>query len=47
VNVSLTTSEGTLAEQVDKINAAILLDADSNGVIKAGLRRQAADHHHR
>jgi flagellin len=35
VGVSLTTSEGTLAEQVDKINAAILLDSDSNGVIKA------------
>src|SRR4029077_3841390 len=35
VNVSLTTSEGTLAEQVDKINAAILLDGDSNGLIKA------------
>jgi flagellin-like hook-associated protein FlgL len=35
VNVSLTTSEGTLQEQIDKINAAILLDADSNGVFQA------------
>jgi flagellin-like hook-associated protein FlgL len=35
VGVSLTTSEATLNEQVDKINAAILLDSDSNGVIKA------------
>jgi flagellin-like hook-associated protein FlgL len=35
VNVTLTTSEATLQEAIDKINAAILLDADSNGVIQA------------
>jgi len=35
VDVTLTSSEGTLQEAVDKINAAILLDADSNGKIKA------------
>src|SRR5262245_10197150 len=35
VNVTLTTSEATLQEQIDKINAAILLDADSNGVFQA------------
>jgi flagellin len=35
VSVSLTTSEATLQEQIDKINAAILLDADSNGVFQA------------
>src|SRR5215470_6104407 len=35
VDVTLTGAEGTLQEAVDKINAAILLDPDSNGVIKA------------
>ena len=35
VAVTLDTTEGTLQEQIDKINAAILLDADTNGVIKA------------
>ena len=35
VNVTLSTSEATLQEQIDKINAAILLDADSNGVFQA------------
>src|SRR6185369_274779 len=35
VNVTLTTSEGTLQEQIDKINAAILLDPDTNGVLQA------------
>jgi flagellin len=35
VAVTLDTTEGTLQEQVDKINAAILLDSDTNGVIKA------------
>ena len=37
VDVTLDTTEGTLQEQVDKINAAILLDADSNGVVKAQI----------
>src|SRR5262245_57049632 len=35
VAVTLDTTEGTLQEQIDKINAAILLDSDTNGVIKA------------
>jgi flagellin-like hook-associated protein FlgL len=35
VAVTLDATEGTLQEQVDKINAAILLDSDTNGVIKA------------
>src|SRR5262249_2500531 len=35
VDVTLDTTETTLQEAIDKINAAILLDADSNGVIKA------------
>lgn len=35
VSVTLDTTEGTVDEAVDKINAAILLDADTNGVIKA------------
>src|SRR5262249_39749422 len=35
VDVTLAGTEGTLQEAVDKINAAILLDPDSNGVIKA------------
>jgi flagellin-like hook-associated protein FlgL len=35
VDVTLDTTEGTLQEAIDKINAAILLDADANGVIRA------------
>src|SRR5262249_24070521 len=35
VDVTLDTTETTLQEAIDKINAAILLDADSNGVNKA------------
>ncbi|PWB58594.1 MAG: hypothetical protein C3F17_18400 [Bradyrhizobiaceae bacterium] len=35
VSVTIDTTEGTLQEAIDKINAAILLDADTNGVIQA------------
>src|SRR5262245_37290049 len=36
-DVTLNNTETTLQEAVDKINAAILLDTDSNGVIKAQI----------